>query len=524
MSEQSQDNPGTFEHSAGAQTELTGRDRLISNVLFSWSAHFVFIVAGFIVPRMIDRRLGEDLLGIWDFAWSLVTYFGLLTVGISSSVNRYVARYRIVADFANLNRVVSSACCILGITGLLAFGLTLGISWSLPQLFGEQLGDGVHEAQSVVFFLGSSLAVQIAFTAFTGVLTGCHRWAIHNIIRSGWHAATVVAMVVALLRGGSLTSLAVITFAGILLAYLTRIVMAYRVCKGLRLRPSMVERAVIGRLIFFGGKTLLPGISKMLLYQMTSILIIAYLSPAALAVYTRPRAIVNHMNTLVAKMAMTLAPTASSLQSAGDLKDVRQLLTKAVSYSLYLVLPMLLMLIVFGDVILGLWMGPRYANALIPAVLAIGHIAGMAQLPALNVLIGLNAHARPGIALLVVSICSVGLAVLLLGPFGCGLVGAAVAVTLPLTILNLTYLPLLICRRFGLKIRWYFLSVASGPAVRVLPFAISLVAARIILSDRPLMGLICGWAVGSTFLAVSYWRDVLPDRLKRRVLCFVGCA
>ena len=52
--------------------DLTGRDRLVSNVLFSWGGNFVFIIAGFIMPRMIDRRLGQELLGIWDFAWSLV--------------------------------------------------------------------------------------------------------------------------------------------------------------------------------------------------------------------------------------------------------------------------------------------------------------------------------------------------------------------------------------------------------------------------------------------------------------------
>ncbi len=261
MSRQSQDNPGAFEQPAEKKEELTGRDRLVSNVLFSWSAHFVFILAGFIMPRMIDHRLGPDLLGIWDFAWSLVTYFHLLTIGISSSVNRFVARYRTVGDFASLNRTVSSASCILGIGGLLAFGLTIVVSLLLPRLFGDKLGDGVRQAQFVVFFLGSSIAVQIAFTAFTGVLTGCHQWATHNIIRSGWHAATVVGMILALLRGGSLTSLAVINLTGIVLAYMTRVVVAYRVCEGLRLRPSMVERAVIGQLLFFGGKTLLPGMS-----------------------------------------------------------------------------------------------------------------------------------------------------------------------------------------------------------------------------------------------------------------------
>jgi len=50
------------------------------------------------MPRMIDQRLGQELLGVWDFAWSLVHYFEFIQMGLTSSVNRYVAKYRAVGD------------------------------------------------------------------------------------------------------------------------------------------------------------------------------------------------------------------------------------------------------------------------------------------------------------------------------------------------------------------------------------------------------------------------------------------
>lgn len=89
--------------------DLTGRDRLVSNVLFSWAAHSVFIVAGFITPRMINRRLGQDLLGVWDFSWSLVNYFQLVRASIGSSVNRYIAMHRATGDNSAVNEVASSS-------------------------------------------------------------------------------------------------------------------------------------------------------------------------------------------------------------------------------------------------------------------------------------------------------------------------------------------------------------------------------------------------------------------------------
>ncbi len=494
--------------------DLTGQDRLVSNVLFSWAAHFVFIIAGFVLPRIIDWQLGQELLGVWDFAWSLVSYFGLVQAGVSSSVNRYVARYRAAGQISDVNRIVSSAFCILCVAGLLVLGLTITVSLLLPQLFGARLGENVLEAQWVVFFLGTSLAVQIAFNAFSGVLTGCHRWNLHNVNKSGWHLAMVAGMIVVLLQGGGLRSLAMISLAGLALADVTRVILAHWVCEGLRVRPSKVGWKTIRKLFVFGGKTLIPSVSRLLLNQTISILIIAFLGPVALALYARPRSIIYHINTLANKMAFVLIPTTSSLQSMGNLEKIRELLIRSVRYSFYLVLPMVLVMVVFGGAILRLWMGQRYANGLVPAILAVGYLATIAQTPVLNILAGLNAHGRAGIAQFIASMCSVGLTFLALGPLGLGIAGTAIAVTLPLTIMNLVYLPLLICRRVGLDMRRYFLSVTAGPAVHILPFVICLVVARLVFSAKPLIGLALGGTIGSVILTIVYWRYVLPDRIK----------
>lgn len=517
-----QGNLGGSEQGGKPEGDLTGRDRLVSNVLFSWAAYFVFIIAGFIMPRMIDRRLGQESLGVWDFAWSLVGYFGLVQAGIGSSVNRYVARYWAAKDIAGVNRTVSSASFVVGIAGMLVLGMTAAVSLLLPRLFGGRLGENVPEAQWVVFFLGISLGLQISLNVFIGVLTGCHRWGLHNMITSGWHLVTVAGMIVALLLGGGLPTVAIVTFLGQFLADVTRVIAAYRVCEGLQLRPSLIKLEMIGRLFVFGGKTLVPSVSNLLLNQTTGIMIVAYLGPAALALYSRPRSLMLHINTLVDKMAMVLVPTTSSLQRAGDMERIQDLSIKAVRYSFYMVLPMVLVLVLFGGPILQLWMGSRYANGLVPAILAAGSLATMVQKPVLMILAGMNAHGRAGMAQFVASLCSVGLTILVLGYLKWGLAGAAFAVTLPLAIMNMVYLPLLICRRIGLNMGRYFVSVSAGPVIHVLPFAICLVAARIAFSAEPTTGLIWGGTAGGTILAVLYFQYVLPDRIKMRVLRLMG--
>lgn len=499
-------------------TDLTGRDRMVSNVLFGWGGHLIFIIAGFIMPRMIDRRLGQEMLGIWDFAWSLVVYLGLLNMGVGAGVSRYVAKFRPAGDICGVNRIVSSSCCILGVGGILALLLTATASLVLPRLFGTRLQGNVREAQLVVFLLGSSLAVEISLNAFTAVLGGCHQWGLQNCINSGWHMMTVAGMIAILLLGGSLRGLALVNAAGSVLAAITRAALAHRVCQGLRVRASLIAWQEIRELLVFGGKSMTLGITNLLLSTTVNILILAYLGPAMLALYCRPQSLIGHLNTLVSKIAYVLTPVASSLQSTDNSEAIRALIIKSVRYSIYIALPAILVLVQYGGPVLQLWMGPRYANGLIPTILAAGYLAAIVQLPLLSVCAGLNVLGRPVIAQLLAAVLAVGLVDLALGPLGAGLAGAAIAVTAPLAVLNAIYLPAYICRRIALPLPTYFRETMSGPLVCVLPFGICLLVARIVFHAEPLTGLVWGGATGGVILAIVYWRYVIPDRIKISLL------
>lgn len=498
---------------AKPQQDLTGRKDLVSNVLFSWGSHLVFIVAGFIMPRMIDQQLGQDLLGVWDFAWSLVGYFSLVQMGINSSVNRYVAKYRAADDVASVNCVVSSTFCLLGGAGGIVAVMAWILSSLLPQLFGPRLGENVAQAQSVVFFLGVSIACEIASSAFSGVLTGCHHWALHNALKSGWYAVTVAGMMVVLSLGQTLSTLAVLYCVGQALMGLSRMLFAYRVCAGLQVRPSLVRRSTIRNVFAYGAKTLIPTVSDLLLNQTTAILIVSYVGPAALALFARPKSLIRHVNTLISKMAFVLTPTASSLQSSGDVAEIGRLLLKSARYSCYMALPIVVTLIIFGGPIMGLWMGPNYADGFLPAIMAAGYLVMMVNCPLMGILAGLNAHGRAGVAQFVGSVCSVGLAVLALKYTHWGLIGVALAVTLPLTAINTLYLPRLICRRIGLKLSQFYLSVLLEPMLHVLPFAACLVFARVLCPHRPLSGLGWGGGFGAVILGIIYWHRVLPTKV-----------
>jgi O-antigen/teichoic acid export membrane protein len=328
-----------------------------------------------------------------------------------------------------------------------------------------------------------------------------------------WQFITVSAMLVALWFGAGLATVAAIYAVGQTLGQLTMVTLAYRACPGLQLRRAYVSRSTIKELYIYSGKTLLPTASEILLNQTTSVVITGTLGLASLAIFTRPRSLLRQMDSLERKMAMILTPTTSSLEVSGQLNEIERLLIKSVRYSIYLALPLILILVIFGGEVMRIWMGPGYANWILPAILAVGFLGTCIQTPILFMLEGLNAHGRAGLGQFIGSAISAAAVFVALKVLHTRLTGAAVAVTVPLLLVNVLYLPILLCRRLGRRLGAFYAQVAIAPVIHTLPFTLCLIVGRLLFKTYPLPAAIVCLAGGMT-VAIFYWRSVLPESLK----------
>ncbi len=502
----------------GEADDLSGRSRMAWNVMASWLGHSVFVVAGFFLPRIIDRHLGQTGLGIWDFGWSLVSYLGIAQVGVGSSVNRFVAKRRAERDTDGLNRTVSSVMFLQGLIALAVVVLTAGGTWMVPTLLSAQLGGFVAEARMVVFLLGLGVTAQMALNPYVGVITGCHRWDLHNAISGSMYGVTAIGMAATVMLGGGLPALAAVNLTGTLLSEIIRAVAAHRVCPELRIRWSSVSLAEARTLLSFGGKTVVGVLSGLLLYQTNALQIVGHLGAASLALYSRPMSLVRHVRTFANKFAMVLTPTASSLHAAGRTDDLRALLAQSCRASASLGLPPILVLAIMGDPILRLWMGAHYAAGALVAVLALGHLGDIAKQPVWNILVGTNMHGRAAGLSLVSSTIAVATCAVALGPLHGGLATAALALTLPMTVVESFGTTFYACRRLGISFGPFLLHVWRRPLLAVLPFAACLAGARLALPNDPLLSLAAGLLVGGPLLAGTYWKWLIPASLKARGL------
>jgi len=98
----------------------------------------------------------------------VVNYFGLASIGIGSSVNRYVAMYRAEKDTESLNHAMSSVYCVQLIVAAVIFLITILATFVRSRLAAQPPRRVRSRCQWVIFFLGSSLAIQHAFNTYVG--------------------------------------------------------------------------------------------------------------------------------------------------------------------------------------------------------------------------------------------------------------------------------------------------------------------------------------------------------------------
>lgn len=489
------------------------------NVLANWIWYFLVLVSGFVLPRLMSDHLGRELLGVWDLGWSVVFYVRWLHLGVTASVNRYVARHRALADWDGLNHTVNTSLALLLTACGIGFLLGAVFAWFVPVMLPGQSAELVRSARHVVLLLCATAALQLPGGVFNAVITGCQRFDLLSIIRGARDGAVMIAIIVLLLGGHGLVPAACAVLTCEVLSSIAKVVVARRLCSQLRFSPSLCNAATARTLVVFGGKTVAQGFSRGSLYQVNSLLVAWFLGPATLAIFTRQRALVVHALRFMKQYAQVFIPRSSVLDAGGDAEALQALLITSTRYGLYMTLPIMLLLLVMGGPLLNVWMGADYQAPVVLAILAVGHLLIVPQQSVYSILMGMDRHGRPALYDLAAFVVSVVLGLVLMAPpLQMGMMGAAIAVSAPLALSSGIVMPIHACRLLKLGARQYLRRVLPGPLLASIPFLCSLVLARVAWSGNPSHALLFGTLIGGSITVCVYCRWVIPPSLRNRLL------
>jgi len=489
----------------------------LPSVLANWAGETVRMISGLFIPRLIDQRMSQEELGIWDYGWSIRSYVAVAGGGLGSSGGHYVARYR--ERTPELSRTLGAMLALVIYGSACAALLTLGLAHLTSTLVNTDSTVLLSDASSLVLSMGLAACIAMPTLVFGGILVGNRRFDLLNAVDAVSDVFMVAAVLVFLLFGVGLKIMGLCVLTRELLNGIAKYWLARRIAPELRVRPRWADWAMFTEILSFSVKTLVDALSKLLQYQVGVLVVSAVIGPAGLALYSRPRALILTTTRFVIGFARVLVPTASALHDRQGPEAVGELLIRSTRYGLYLALPPALLMMIVGPAILRVWMGNQsYADNNVLFILALGYLPLFAQQATYHILLGLASHGLAGTVSLIGSIAGAIMSILFVGVFGWGIDGAALATAIPVFLVNLSVLPYAGCRAAQLPLLRYLRESLLSPVLSVIPFAVVLLGARAWLPDNASAQLLVGLFAGALVLAAVYWLTAMPAHLKQRIL------
>jgi len=326
------------------------------------------LVFAFLCIPILIEEIGSEGFGLLALMWALVSYFGLLDMGLGRALTLRLAVSESRGDRSSSGAIIFTALCVMLAIGLLGAGVLAAFSRPIVAHL-----DGVPDpaqAAAAVVAMAAAVPFIIVTSGLRGVLEARHQFGIVNAIRIPTGAFTFAGPILSLWLFGPRLDLIGWTLAfGRAIALLPHAYFALR-------RPGghfRFDRAELRRLFSLGGWFSASSIIGPLMNYADRFVIGATVSAAAVAFYATPHEMVTKLWIVPGALTAVLFPSFASRIDSGR-AERRAIFLRSILALAVLLFPLCAVLAIFAEPLLALWIDPGFAveSAPVLSILAIG--------------------------------------------------------------------------------------------------------------------------------------------------------
>lgn len=410
--------------SSGADREVLGMARGSG---LNFMGLLVSQAAAFVISLILARVLGRSSLGVYVQAFAILSLLQMVAMGgLHTGTMRFVAVHRAREDSgAVYGTVLLGAGAALVLASLLAVALFLLSGWMAVTVFSEP--GLIRPLRAVALALPAATFAGVALGATQGFKTMRASASIglifEPLLRVG---ITVVLLIMGWGVMGAMTALVASNYMAAALAG--------RAIRRLLKQPDppVFEPR---RLFAFSSVSWLGSLANSGLAWTDTVILGIYLPSSQVGLYSVATRLVVLASLVQTAINSALGPRIADLYSRDEHRALERAYRAAANWTVRLALPAFALLVIFPEELLDIFGSGFRAAAAVTAVLAAGKLVDAATGPCALML---NMSGRPMVNTLnnsAVLVVNVLLNVLLIPRFG--LIGAAAAWTISLTLVNL---------------------------------------------------------------------------------------
>jgi O-antigen/teichoic acid export membrane protein len=488
-------------------------DRQLATVARNVSTRYLAIAIdagiGLMLLPFNVRHLGPSAYGLWMLTASMTTYFSVLDLGFGGSVVKFVAHYRAKRDVRGLNEIASTLFAIFAATGCIAYAVFLLLAFNIHHVVNVT-PEEQSTARSLMLIIGIYVSLGFPFSVFGGIINGFQRYDLNNLVGIGSSLLVAVVNIVMLLMGFTLVQLVMVTTAVRIATYFVYRLNAYHVFRALSIRPSLFLWSRARELTSFSVYVSLIDWSNKLNYSIDAIIIGAYMSSAAVTLWTVPQRLAEMLQRLTNQLNGVLFPVVVDSDEGRRPERLRAIFVQGTRLSLVSVVPLAAAMMLLAGPLIRAWVGPAFEGSIVVAQILVVVVAiRVGNATATTVLKGAGQHRLLAFTNLGAALANVALSLLWIRPYG--LVGQAMGTLLPVAFTSIFILWPAACHRVGLSVFGAFRQAVWPTLWPLAIMACIVVPLRNALPSRLYAVLLAG-AAGSlcyaaVFLAFAVKRD-----------------
>jgi len=477
---------------------------LLTGTLVKYVLLFVNIVLGIFLMPFTIHRLGQAEYGLWMLVASMTAYFQLLDLGYGSGLVRQITHADARGDEDEINGVLSTFVVVYSGLAMIVLLATAGLTAFVLPRFDSLSPADLTTARWILAILGARIALGFPMSVFGAVTTARQQFALTGSIAIAAALLQGAATWLVLSAGYGVVTLVGVTTAISVISYIAYAAAARHAFPGLSLSVSRFSVAEVRDVTTFSFYLFLISVAVYLATSVDNVVIAAYMSTSAIAVYTVAARLAEYQRQVCGQFTGFLFPLVVRFHASQDAGALRATLLDGTRIALGLAAGCALCMIGFGRELIDLWMGRGFEPSAVPLyVLALAGIVMVAQGPTGTILLGTGRHRLVAWT----SILEIGLnaavSIALVGRYG--LVGVALGTAIPYVLLNVLVLMPLACRAVGVRLG-EFLRVSATPTLAALAIGgLTAVALHAVVEHTPLAILLLNGTAVAAAYAAAFW-------------------
>lgn len=477
---------------AATQAVRPRGERLIRNVLWSWTGVAASVFTGFVITPLLIRKLGPEHYGIWLQVFSILDYFWFFDLGFNPAIANFCARFLAVDDHEKINQTINTALFYFSMIAV-AIWVTAPILAIRATRFFKVAEADRHEFSTLILLTGLCFGLQMTLHLFLSALDGFQRFDLTSRVMVVQVALRSVGYFIVLELGYGLVPMAEVFIATQLLGYGLNFLNFRRVFPQLRLGLRYVSRAMFSEILRYGLKSFVASSSTLALSQSGVLAVGHYLGEASVGYFGLPSRMLQQVTDVISRVGIVTRSSAAELTATSKREETISLGVYANRYSLTLFMPLAVFLLVYGRPLLFRWVHNSSMVAqsapLLPVFLLSYALVLAAQFSSSSLLYGVGRHGGYARGLVVEAVLYVAGLVWVVPRYG--ILGAAwVSAGLMIAVRGI-YTPWLVSRALDYSFLAYMRRIYVWPLIAGVP------------------ALLLAWGLRSSWLPGATWPQLV---------------